>query len=202
MLEIPNIYELEKSLIASGDGADLHDFAEVKRRLVSPPILSAEDFAREVFYVILASGFSQKTAKRVWGDICKALDNGDDGLLHIFNNVNKTNAIAKVWENRKAYRDGFYACEGEGAKLAYLATLPHIGPITVSHLARNLGISVVKYDVWIQRLAAGSSSFPIKPEVKAAADAMFDRLEKETGLPRGYIDVVLWKACQIGLIKP
>ena len=202
ILSAADFFALEKHLVEEGLGSDLHEFAEVKRRLIKPPLLSPEDFAREVFYVILASGFSQKTAKRVWGDICRALDAGDCDLDAIFRNKNKTRAILKVWDNRKEYRDGFYALSSADDKLAYLATLPHIGAITSAHIARNLGISVVKYDVWIQRLGAGQASFPIKPEVKEACDRMFARLEKETGLPRGYIDVVLWKACQQKLLRP
>ena len=38
-------------------------------------------------------------------------------------------------------------------------------------------------------------------EIKSACDDMFVHLVKQTGLPRGYIDVVLWKSLQQGLIK-
>ena len=89
--------------------------------------------------------------------------------------------------------------------------MPHIGKITAHHLARNLGEDVVKYDIWIQRLGAlyaGNLDLQKKidnkkltTEIKNACDDMFACIVKETGLPRGYIDVVLWKACQNGLIK-
>ena len=39
------------------------------------------------------------------------------------------------------------------------------------------------------------------PEIKDACDAMFAHLKRETGLPRGYIDVVLWKGLQQKLIS-
>jgi hypothetical protein len=93
-------------------------------------------------------------------------------------------------------------------KLKYLSTLPHIGKITANHLARNLGENIVKYDIWIQRLAAKGTPLEsmidngfLHPEIKDACDKMFAQLEQSTGLPRGYIDVVLWKACQNGLIE-
>ena len=38
-------------------------------------------------------------------------------------------------------------------------------------------------------------------EIKNACDDMFAHLVRETGLPRGYIDVVLWRSLQQGLIK-
>ena len=201
-------FALEKKIIESGLGSDLVEFAEIKRRLASPPVLDAEDFAREVIYVILAGGFSQKTAKKLWAKIVEALPKGEDITL-IFKNANKTRAIARVWSERARFRDEFYALRADDAegKIAYLATLPHVGKITAHHLARNLGISVVKYDVWIQRLGAARAGlpaeavgFPLKDEVKAACDEMFAELERATGFKRGYIDVVLWKACQIKLI--
>ena len=38
-------------------------------------------------------------------------------------------------------------------------------------------------------------------EIKKSCDDMFAHLCQETGLPRGYIDVVLWKSCQVKLIS-
>lgn len=94
-------------------------------------------------------------------------------------------------------------------KIKYLSSLPHIGKITANHLARNLGEDVVKYDIWIQRLGAKYANIDyakinngnLSDEIKCACDDMFAHLVEATGLPRGYIDVVLWKACQQGLIK-
>ena len=123
----------------------------------------------------------------------------------------KINAIYKIWNNRQKNCDGFYACKNLDEKLSYLQKLPHIGKITANHLARNLGVDIVKYDVWIQRLGVlygGNSAFSDKIDngklsasIKKLCDDMFAHLVLETGLPRGYIDVVLWKAAQTGLIK-
>ncbi|MBQ2017486.1 MAG: hypothetical protein II208_03110, partial [Alphaproteobacteria bacterium] len=41
----------------------------------------------------------------------------------------------------------------------------------------------------------------LSADVKAACDDMFAYLVRETGLPRGYIDVVLWKSLQQKLIS-
>ena len=104
--------------------------------------------------------------------------------------------------------NGYYALESVDDKLKYLQKLPHIGKITANHLARNLGEDVVKYDIWIQRLGcvyAGKNlsidNANLSPEIKDACDAMFMHLCNETKLPRGYIDVVLWKSCQVKLIS-
>ncbi|MCL2260604.1 MAG: hypothetical protein FWC15_04515 [Fibromonadales bacterium] len=186
-------FALEKYIIDSGLGADKDSFETIKERLHNPPILSANEFAEECIYVILAGGFRQKIAKRKFGEIMDFIYAGGDvcekKLLPIFGNVNKIRAIIKIWNNSKNYRNGFYELKTDAEKLTYLATLPHIGEITKNHIARNLGINVVKHDVWIQRLES------------VFGDKMFAQIEKATGLNRGYIDVVLWKACQIGILK-
>lgn len=190
-------FDLEKRLITAGLDSDLDGFDVIKSRIGTGLEVSADEFARQAVYVVLAGGFSQKTAKKIHQKIMDFLMNAGCGawsaeLLKIFNNKNKINAIVKIWENRQAYRDGYYAAQGLNARLEYLAGLPHIGKITANHLARNLGEDILKYDVWIMRLGA---MFP------GGVDAMFERLAKITKLPKGYIDVVLWKACQNKFIE-
>jgi hypothetical protein len=204
-------FAIEKRIIDSGLGEDKDSFETIKKRLVKPPVLNAEEFAEECIYVILAGGFRQKIAKRKFGEIMSFINSGgevcEENLLAIFKNANKIRAITKIWNNRKEIRDDFFYLKTESEKLSYLAKLPHIGEITKNHLARNLGISNVKYDVWIQRLgiACGKSNlkegFPLSEDVKKLCDKMFAQLEKSTGLNKGYIDVVLWKACQTGILE-
>ncbi len=202
---------LDSALRARGLDSDAQSFDEILENLRSRKIYSSDEFAGHCAYVILASGFSQKTAKKIHEKIMYLLhDVGADFdiLINVFNNKNKINAICKIWENRQGLRDGYYAIEALDDKLNYLQKLPHIGKITANHLARNLGEDVVKYDIWIQRLgcAFANKNLPIDngnllPEIKSACDDMFAHLVCETGLPRGYVDVVLWKALQQGLIK-
>ena len=140
--------------------------------------------------------------------ICSGKNVCPENLLSIFGNKNKINAICKVWQNKEKYRNNFYNLKTIDEKLNYLETLPYIGAITKNHIARNLGINKVKYDVWIQRLGiclCGNDdmqvSSPLSDSVKIACDKMFENIAKETNLSIGYIDVVLWKSCQIGLLK-
>jgi peptide deformylase len=77
-------------------------------------------------------------------------------------------------------------------------------------LALNLGENVVKYDIWIQRLGVMYGGNPalsqkidngnLDKDIKKCCDDMFEHLHNETGLPIGYIDVVLWKGSQNKLI--
>jgi len=202
---------IEKHIIDSGIGEDKDSFETIKKHLQKPPVLNAVEFAEGCIYVILAGGFRQKIAKRKFGEIMNFINGGgkvlEENLLKIFGNVNKIRAIVKIWNNRENFRDGFYKLKTDEEKLDYLGKLPHIGKITKNHLARNLGISCVKYDIWIQRLAIAlyksnlQEGFPLSDEVKILCDKMFVQIEKATGLNKGYIDVVLWKACQTGILK-
>jgi len=204
-------FQIEKHLIDSGIGEDKDSFETIKKRLLKPPVLKAGEFAEECIYVILAGGFRQKIAKKKFGEIMNFINSGGEisekNLLKIFGNANKIRAIIKIWNNRENFRDEFYKLKTEDEKLNYLGKLPHIGEITKNHLARNLGINKVKYDVWIQRLAIalGKSNlkegFPLSEDVKILCDKMFAQIEKATGLNKGYIDVVLWKACQTGMLE-
>jgi hypothetical protein len=210
-IDAPLFFAIEKHIIDSGIGEDKDSFETIKKRLLNPPVLNSQEFAQECIYVILAGGFRQKIAKRKFGEIMSFINSGgkvaEENLLKIFGNVNKIRAIVKIWNNRENFRDGFYKLKTDDEKLSYLGKLPHIGEITKNHLARNLGISRVKYDVWIQRLAIAlgkanlQAAFPLSEEVKILCDKMFAQIEKATGLNKGYIDVVLWKACQTGILS-
>ena len=208
MFDAEWFFDLEKQIRACGADSDAQSFDEIRDNLTHPRRFLPNEFAEMCAYVILAGGFSQKTAKRIHKNIMDYIyKNGADfdGIFQMFHNKNKISAICKIWENRKKLCDGFYICDTDEERLKYLAKLPHIGKITANHLARNLGVDTVKYDVWIRRLGALyagiSRTDELTPDIKCACDNMFAHLVRETELPRGYIDVVLWKACQIGLIK-
>lgn len=208
MFDAKWFFDLERQIKDLGVDSDAQSFDEIREILAHPRRLTPDAFAEMCAYVILAGGFSQKTAKRIHKDIMEYVyKNGADfdAIFQMFHNKNKVSAICKIWENRAEFCDGFYKCATDDARIAYLAKLPHIGKITANHLARNLGIDVVKYDVWIRRLGAQYGGIrridELTPEIKRACDDMFSHMVRETNLPRGYIDVVLWKASQIGLIK-
>ena len=184
-------FELEKTLRERGLDSDSKSFDEIRDMLATPKRLSPDCFAFECAYVILAGGFSQKTAKKIHSVICEKLLSGAM-LLELIENIKF---------KKKTLDD----------KLNFIQKLPHIGKITANHLARNLGVDIVKYDIWIQRLGvvyAGKPEFfmrvdngKLNTEIKKYCDDMFSHMVCVTGLPRGYIDVVLWKSAQNGLIE-
>lgn len=204
-------FDLDARLRGAGLDSDVQSFDEILQNLRARKIYDADALAGHCVYVILAGGFSQVTAKKIYQKIMESLrEFGTDynRLIELFNNKNKVSAICKIWENRAEICNMYYTLKSLDDRLAYLQKLPHIGKITANHLARNLGEDVVKYDIWIQRLGCVfvGKKLPIdnaklSPDVKCACDDMFAHLAAQTGLPRGYIDVVLWKSCQVKLIS-
>ena len=214
MFDAEWFFGLDSHLRAAGMDSDAQSFDQIRENLSHRHVCNADEFATHCAYVILAGGFSQKTAKAIHEKIMSALRGRGadfDYLFTIFHNKNKISAICKIWDARDTLCAEYYKLNDVSARLDFLARLPHIGKITANHLARNLGEDVVKYDIWIQRLGAVYSGNPaleskidnkkLNPDIRNVCDAMFCHLCSETGLPRGYIDVVLWKSLQTGLIK-
>ncbi len=207
-------FNLEKQIFEQNLNHDSEPFDVIKERLSNRPIFSVDEFFWNASYVILASGFSQKTAKRKHLEIMDYFKNNPkkpafDELIKIFGNINKIKAIMKMWDNKQVYRDEYYKLNNIDERVEYLSKLPHIGKITANHFARNLGENIVKYDVWIQRFGirvlGEEKDFelvgtPLSPKIKQYCDNCFEKLEKETGYPKGYIDLILWKASQEKLI--
>lgn len=222
MIEIKKITKdifkkLEKYLIDNDFAYDKDHFSVIKNKLAAQKTYSSDVFAYEAIYVVLASGFKQKTAKIKYKEITNYIREKDnelkkEELLKIFNNQNKINAIIDIWKNKDCYCGEFYKKQTDEEKLKYLEMLPYIGKITKNHLARNLGINCVKYDVWIQKLAVvlygkindikRLNTGKLTPKIKAYCDKMFSEIEKQTNEPIGYIDVVLWKSASWGLLHP
>lgn len=174
------------------------EYIDIKARLVSAgyapeidwatgvkPCDSADDFACEACWVVLNAGMKEQVARGIWERIRPALQSGQpiDGL---FNHKLKVRAIKEIWGNRELM---FAMYCGAMDKLAFLQDLPHVGPITKFHLARNLGMDVCKPDRHLVRIAA--------PETPAA---LCERLSVATGDRVGVVDCVIWRAANLGWI--
>jgi hypothetical protein len=207
---------LLSTLHVLGFDQDRRSFREIHDFLYNPPVFSAEDFAFECFYVVCVAGFKQDYAKAMCDKIISFIKESDDNfgeedLLTVYKNKNKVKAIKNIWDNRRKYQKTFYDFETIDKKIDFLGSLPYIGNITKYHLARNLGLDFAKYDIWIQRLAVALHGDPrfvdcvnnskIDVKVKYFCDEMFQNIRRCTGEKIGFIDVVLWRSCQKGLLK-
>ena len=83
---------LDKKLRAMGADSDAQSFDEIRDNLSQRRVCTPDAFAENCAYVILAGGFSQKTAKNIHEKIMSALRarGADfDYLFSIFHNKNK-----------------------------------------------------------------------------------------------------------------
>ncbi|WP_143750512.1 hypothetical protein [Mesorhizobium sp. WSM4308] len=154
---------------------------------ITPPT-DPDDFALEAIFVICNSGMKNTVARRIFEKCRDELFRGGNAR-NVFGHLGKATAINDIWNGRA---DLFTRYMAAIDKLEFCASLPWIGNITKYHLAKNFGADVAKPDVHLQRLADREGT---------TAQALCERLAKETGWRTATIDVVLWRACANGVIN-
>ncbi len=179
--------------------ADQSRCAEVERqRKVSLEEFTETDFLREAAWVILCSGFRERNVRRVFNHIslCFCDWESASAILDVdpicrvaamasFRNPAKLGAI--VASALHVHRQGFVAFKQAvlAAPLSELRRLPHIGPTTVWHLAKNLGLDVAKPD---RHLARISSAFGFaNPDHFCTAIAGVSEEKKNV------VDLIVWR---------
>jgi hypothetical protein len=149
-----------------------------------------ENFVQEYVWVVLNSGMKSVIARKIMNRVWPVVSSGGSART-VFDHPGKSAAIDLVWANRLDHFSTF-----QNVPLADLVewcqTLPWIGPITKFHLAKNLGADVAKPDRWLERLAACEQE---------SVDELCARLAKTAGDRVATVDVVLWRACAIGVLS-
>ena len=182
---------------SKGYGNEIDEFRKIR------PPKSADDFLSKYAWVVFASGFNEKILEDKWEAIKKEFL--DFSIRKITRVVSKN---PRYFETRKMPIDNKrkIAAIIETAKrvdvedfrnfldLDKMQDLGYIGEVTKFHLARNLGLDVGKPDRWMIRLSQ-RLGFPPTP---TGVESMFETFHKVTGERVGAIDVVLWRASQLG----
>jgi hypothetical protein len=153
---------------------------------VGPPT-SADEFAREAIYVICNSGMRFTIARGIFERVMPALAAGESARSQ-FGHPGKAAAIDQIWYNRGVLFAQYLLAPD---KVEFCGGLPWVGETTKYHLAKNFGADVAKPDVHLQRLAEHYGTTP---------QELCARIASETGYRAATVDVVLWRACAIGLI--
>lgn len=151
---------------------------------------SAEDFAREHAFVVCNSGMKAQIATQIFNRVWRALRTGRK-LSEVFGHIPKCVAMQWVYDNREKLFEEFRQAKTTQAKLEFMLSLPHIGEITVYHLAKNFGVDCCKPDRHLVRLAAENNTTPEK---------LCERLARATGDRIATVDMVLWRAANLGII--
>lgn len=163
---------------------------------VEPP-KDADAFASEAIFVICNSGMKNTVARQIYNRVQDALDTGTP-VLDVFKHVGKAAAIETIWRDREALYARLLAIvltnDGVDAGdrlLDFCESLPWIGGITKYHLAKNFGADVAKPDVHLKRLAEREG---------CTAHALCERLAIATAWRIATVDLLLWRACALGVI--
>ena len=159
-------------------------------------------FLRESAWVVLSSGFREGVLRRRFPMVSAAFLNWvsassimlrrescRSNALQAFANRRKIDAILEIV--RRVATEGIDAIRKEikNGGTDFLQQLPFIGPVTSCHLAKNLGMAVVKPDRHLARLAARTGY--------GSAEQMCRRIAEIVGDTLPVIDVVIWRYATI-----
>lgn len=165
--------------------------------------VSESDFLREAAWVVLSSGMRERVVRRKFPEVSTAFREWRSGYLIVqeaeicreealkaFGSERKIDAILRI--AGEVVQRGFSGVRGSLLRegVDYISRLPFMGPVTSLHLAKNLGLDVVKPDRHLVRLAAvaGYESPLELCEVIAAA------VEERVSV----VDLVLWRYLALG----
>lgn len=149
---------------------------------------NAETFALEAIWVIINGGMKNQVAEIIYKRVLEAIVS-KQSISSAFKHPGKSRAIQIIIQSKEILYLNFIKSND---KIEYLQSyLPWIGKITKYHLARNLGLDVCKPDRHLVRIAENYNTTP-HDLCKKISDAVGDRI--------GTVDVVLWRAANLGLI--
>lgn len=157
------------------------------------------DMLRETAWVILCSGFREKTVHKLFDYISLCFCDWESAEAIVlaqgncvataasaFGNLRKLQAISDV--AARIHYDSFATMKASILQhpIPTLQTLPQIGPITSFHLAKNLGLDVAKADRHLVRLSdrLGFSS----------CSDLCDAVSQARGESIKVVDLVFWRS--------
>jgi hypothetical protein len=154
------------------------------------------DFLRETAWVILSSGMRESVIRGLFPQLTDALHKWHPHMvladtrartraLQIFHHERKIEAIfvgARIAHrlSTESLRDALLH-----EPSALLSSLPYVGPVTIRHLAKNLGVTMAKPDRHLARLAAKAGRADAEELCKEISDWVGDSIP--------VVDIVLWR---------
>jgi hypothetical protein len=192
--QLASLYLTAKERVIAAGFADEIDWQES----VSLDDLNESTFLRESAWVVLSSGFRESVLRRRFPDISSAFlqwasaeliishrESCQKNALVAFGNRRKISAILKIVEQVASAGIEVVRQQILDRGTEFLREFPFIGPITSCHLAKNLGLPIVKPDRHLTRIAAHTGY--------ESPDRMCRIISEYVGDALGVIDVVLWR---------
>lgn len=164
--------------------------------------LSESEFYREAAWVILSSGMSVRSITSVFNKISSAFLNWENSgeivkqgdycvnqALEHFNHKGKINAILSIIQHVNNIGFEVFKLELIDHGVEYIQQFSFFGPATSFHLAKNIGMNVVKPDRHLIRLAEALNFSSPDKLCKVIANSIDEKIS--------VVDVVLWRYCVI-----
>lgn len=180
-MDVSRYLDLKQAVIDAGYAGEI-DWSES----VGPP-KSPEAFAGEAIFVICNSGMRAQVARKIFNRVMAVVRDGHSASI-AFGHQKKAQAIDLIWSKREQLFTDFMAAPD---KVEYCGMLPWVGDTTKWHLAKNFGVDVAKPDRHLTRLADAEGT---------TSDHLCRALSAATGDRVATVDLVLWRACNLGII--
>jgi len=178
-IEHEHYQSLRESVIQLGYGSEI-EWAQTVQ-LVADPLT----FWREYSWVVINSGMKNQVARGIWEKVRPVVEAGGSAS-EVFGHKGKSDAIDRVFATKETLLAQFLQSSD---RMEFLWGLPWIGETTRWHLAKNFGLDCAKPDRHLLRIAG-----------KEGVEQLCDRLAKESGDRVGTVDLVLWRASNLGLL--
>jgi len=159
--------------------------------------VTAKIFVREAAWVVLCGGMRESVVRARFGALGDAFALWEPEqimrtpavcerrALRVFNHPTKVRAIVRIASDVVRQGADAFVRGIETHGPTFLLQLPHIGPVTCFHLAKNLGCAVAKPDRHLERLACALGFAGARDLCSVIANALDEPIQ--------VVDVVLWR---------
>lgn len=164
--------------------------------------INESTFMRELAWVVLSSGMRERVVRNLFDDISRCFFNwvsaeiivaNEDKCFHeairYFNNGSKISAIIKAAKKINSLGFSRLKMMIRENPIETLQDFSYIGPITVYHLAKNIGLPVAKPDRHLTRIA--------NMEGYSDVQEFCNEISRLTGDGIAVVDIVLWRFATI-----
>ncbi len=160
--------------------------------------ITESDFLRESAWVVLSSGMAEVVIRRkfpslsgafhYWRSATEIIDDSEQcrkRALDVFRNSRKIEAIISIAQRicRQGFKIVKRQIQEDGVK--FIQSLPFMGPATSYHLAKNIGLDVVKPDRHLLRVAAAAGF--------ATPEQLCNEITSVVGDRVSVVDLVIWR---------
>ena len=192
--ELASIYmDVKEGLLYAGYETEIDWQAELSFEDTTEPT-----FLKEGAWVIVSTGFRESVVSALFGRLTQAFlcwrsaraivsdaERCRERAVAVFAHRRKIDAIVEMsrWVAQCGFEGIREGIEAQG--VGYLEQFPYIGPVTSYHLAKNIGMDVVKPDRHLRRMALASGYGSPREMCATIGHVVGDSLR--------VVDLVLWR---------